>query len=362
MGILPARRADLLYCSWYSKSPSKSTRKGFAFLSIHHVRYRFFSMRDCCFILKVSGKATAILNHCDFIYFSVICHKFLFNFRSIFNSPCVWWWHTKCGMLAIPMSSLKKYRWLIFIFVIACLITGILWNVMESWRHIILVDILEIEFGVARDIIRAKTFVYIIGSLCAVPVILNGEFLIDIIGHPHVIVLTLLTFAIRFTGLSLDYLSPCNTFYEFLEPISYYLSWFGYLLIIRHYVPKKFLCGGSGVFIAVYFLLGRAIGFGFGASTDYELYNQSHIFLYYAVFTICIASLFFVVYHCLTCVGTEVSNEDLSRGDQPDGKSQGRVFHDERSKKGYFKYWNYAKWQKYFYRDILYVLYIVFVI
>lgn len=195
-------------------------------------------------------------------------------------------------------------------------------------------DLIESELGGER----AKTFVYIFGALCAVPVILNGEIIVDIIGHPHIIVLTLLTFAIRFTGLSLNYLSPCNTFYEFLEPLSYYLSWFGYLLIIRHYIPKKFLCGGSGIFIAVYFLLGRAIGFCFGASTDFEEYNQSQMFLFYAVFTVCAATLFFVVYHCLTYVRSEVNSDDLSRGDHPDGKSEERVFHDERSKKGYFRY------------------------
>lgn len=245
------------------------------------------------------------------------------------------------------MSSLKRYRWLIFSFVLACLITGVMWNVIESWRHIILVDIIENELlnrtiigdSIEDAEIKAKTFVYFLGALCALPVIWNGEILVDIFGHPHVIVLALLTFAIRFTGLSINYESPCNTFYEILEPLSFYLSWFGYLLIIRHYIPKKFLCGGTGIFIAVYFLLGRAIGFCFGASADLERDEVKKLFLLYGVIAVCTAALFFIVYHCLTFVRSECNNDDLSRGhDQPDGKSHGRVFHDERSKKGYFRY------------------------
>lgn len=219
-----------------------------------------------------------------------------------------------------------------------------MWNVMESWRHIILVDIIEHELidpSLIPHSIKAKTFVYFLGAICALPVVWNGEFIVDLFGHPHVIVLTLLTFAIRFTGLSVNFVSPCNTFYEIFEPLSFYLSWFGYLLIIRHYIPKKFLCSGTGVFIGLYFLLGRAIGFGFGLSADLSDKDQSNFFLFYAAIAVGTATLFFVVYHCLTFAGSECNNDDLSHGhDQLDRKSQGRrVFHDERSKKGYFRYW-----------------------
>lgn len=258
--------------------------------------------------------------------------------RSIFNSPSTWWWMNRCGMLSIPLSSLKRYRWLIFSFVIVCLFTGVVWNVIESYRHIILVDLIEREISAPNEV-KAKTFVYILGSLIAIPVIWNGEKIVDVIGHAYIIVLTLISFALRFSGLTYNYTSGYNTFYEMLDPFSFYLSWFSYVLIIRHFVPKKFLCSGSAIFISVYFLLGRGLGFAFGVSTEYEYFDQKMLFGMFAAITTFVAILFLSIYYCLTCSRSQVGNDDLTvERHYPDAKSQQRVFHDERSKKGYFRY------------------------
>lgn len=55
MDFLSTWRANIFNPSRRSESPLPS-EKWFAFLSIHHARYRFFGLRDCCFILKVSWR------------------------------------------------------------------------------------------------------------------------------------------------------------------------------------------------------------------------------------------------------------------------------------------------------------------
>jgi hypothetical protein len=219
-----------------------------------------------------------------------------------------------------------------------CFFSGIFWSVIESYRHIALIDIIENAI-VGDDDPKAKTFVYIFGALISIPLIWNGEIIVDITGHVFLIALTLISFAIRFIGLCYNYSSPLNTFYEFLDPLSFYLSWFGYLLIIRHFVSKKYLCSGSAIFIAVYFLLGRGLGFYFGVSTEFKYHEQHTMFTIFAGLAVLLTIIFLAIYFCLAITSSNISNDDLTKErNYPDAKSQQRVFHDERSKKGYFRY------------------------
>lgn len=48
-------------------------------------------------------------------------------------SPPEWWWHTRCGMLALPMSAIKRYGIETAALVIVLIIMGTFWSAMDSY-------------------------------------------------------------------------------------------------------------------------------------------------------------------------------------------------------------------------------------
>lgn len=275
-------------------------------------------------------------------------------FRKLPLTPSDWWWHTKCGMLAIPMSALKRYKWVIASIALTAFILGGLWHVQEAFRHIFSMDIIEYAITEATYW-RSKTFVYVIGALLAIPLIWNGEKVVDCLGHSNIFILAFVSFAMRFAGLYFDNESHWDTAYEVLEPISFYLAWLALLLFIRHLVPKKFLALGQGLLVILFFALGRALGFFFGVSvasepkhfktskisveTARELQNidLNNIHSVAASIACAAAIIYFIVYHLILLPRYRVPTNRLATNNESNVSPQ-RVFHDERSRKGYFRY------------------------
>lgn len=48
-------------------------------------------------------------------------------------SPPEWWWHTRSGMLALPMSAIKRYGSETAALVFVLVIMGILWSAMDTF-------------------------------------------------------------------------------------------------------------------------------------------------------------------------------------------------------------------------------------
>lgn len=276
----------------------------------------------------------------------------LFAFRKTPLTPSDWWWHTKCGMLAIPMSALKRYKWVIIAIALSAFILGGLWHVQEAFRHIFTIDLIEWE--VANGL-RSKTFVYVFGALIAIPLVWNGEKIVDCLGHTNIFILALVSFALRFAGLYYDSTSHWSTLYEILEPISFYLAWLAMLLFLRHVVPKKFLGIGQALLVILFFALGRAIGFFFGVSVASEprhlvalsvsdetarnltIIDLQNIHSIAAAIACASALIYFLVYHLILLPRYHVPTNRLATNNESNVSPQ-RVFHDERSRKGYFRY------------------------
>lgn len=257
-------------------------------------------------------------------------------------------------MLAIPMSALKRYKWVIFAITIVALTLGSLWHIIEPIRHIFSKDILEYEI-VGDGAWRSKTFVYIIGSFLAVPIIWNGEIVVDLIGHSNIFILAFVSFALRFAGLTYDPKSYVTSVFELLEPISFYVPWLALILFTRHLIPKRFLAVGQGLLVVLFFSLGRGIGFFYGTSIvaddRYNIYMYKNPDDYEKIETLdfqtihtvaatiaCIgALLYFTIYHCILIPCYRVSTNRLANNNDTSLSPQ-RVFHDERSRKGYFRY------------------------
>lgn len=252
------------------------------------------------------------------------------------------------------MSALKRYKWVITAIAITAFIIGSLWHVQEAFRHIFHIDIIE-EAIIEGAEWRAKTFVYIIGAILAIPLIWNGEKIVDCFGHSNIFILALVSFALRFTGLYYDNESSWSTLYEILEPISFYLAWLAFLLFIRHLVPKKFLALGQGLLVILFFALGRAIGFFFGVSVVSEprhlvvlniskevaqanqIIDLQNIHSIWASIACAAALIYFIIYHLILLPRYRVPTNRLATNNESNVSPQ-RVFHDERSRKGYFRY------------------------
>lgn len=252
------------------------------------------------------------------------------------------------------MSALKRYKWVIFAITIVALVIGGLWHIIEPIRHIFTQDIFEYEI-VGENLWRSKTFVYTIGSFLAIPLIWNGEIVVDLIGHSNIFILAFVSFALRFAGLYEDCRTYVTSAFELLEPISFYLPWLTLILFTRHLIPKKFLAVGQGLLVVLFFSLGRGLGFFFGTSIVADERDNTYIWQtpesnekaeqldFQTIHTVaatiaCVfALLYFTIYHCILIPCYRVSNNRLVNNNDSSISPQ-RVFHDERSRKGYFRY------------------------
>lgn len=48
-------------------------------------------------------------------------------------SPPEWWWHTRCGLLALPLSSVRKYGIEIIALGIVLFLLGVFWNAIDAF-------------------------------------------------------------------------------------------------------------------------------------------------------------------------------------------------------------------------------------
>lgn len=242
------------------------------------------------------------------------------------------------------MSALKRYKWVITAIAITAFIIGSLWHVQEAFRHIFHIDIIEEAITEGLEW-RSKTFVYVIGAVLSIPLIWNGEKIVDCFGHSNIFILALVSFALRFAGLYYDNESSWSTLYEILEPISLYLAWLAFLLFIRHLVPKKFLALGNGLLVILFFALGRAIGYFFGVSVvseprnldKFNISDLQYIHKFWASIACAAALIYFIIYHLILLPRYRVPTNLLATNNESNVSPQ-RVFHDERSRKGYFRY------------------------
>lgn len=251
------------------------------------------------------------------------------------------------------MSALKRYKWVITAIAVSAFLLGGFWHVQEAFRHIFTIDIFE-EAVIENHAWRSKTFVYVIGALLAIPLIWNGEKIVDCFGHSNIFILAFVSFALRFTGLYYNS-QEWTTLYEIFEPISFYLAWLALLLFIHHLVPKKFLALGHGLLVINFFALGRAIGFFFGVSVvteplhlvvlniseetgkGNEIIDLQSIHEVAAIIAVSVATIYFVIYHLILLPRYRVPTNRLVTNNESNVSPQ-RIFHDERAQKGYFRY------------------------
>lgn len=66
----------------------------------------------------------------------------IFN-KSIPLDPPEWWWHTKIGMMAIPLSAIRKYGPEIVALSIVAIVLGAFWSIIDTYQPSHLLDLNE---------------------------------------------------------------------------------------------------------------------------------------------------------------------------------------------------------------------------
>ncbi|KAK1130583.1 hypothetical protein K0M31_018708 [Melipona bicolor] len=257
-------------------------------------------------------------------------------------SPPEWWWHTRSGMLALPMSAIKRYGSETAALVIVLIIMGTFWSAMDSYLPLHLQKLGGDEFpiGVAMTVGAVPAFLFLWKS----------EHLVDYCGHSNLLITAFTVYIIRFTGLSLVAEPWWSLISEALEVFTLGIMWVTAILYLRHLVPRHLTVTAQALPVIAHFCVGRCVGAVIGA---YINVNGSDIvdslrFLYrcMAVAAAAVAALYFVLYHGILKPRCHAHTIQSSR--QPPTVVQAmngngnytplRVYHNGMGRKGQFRY------------------------
>lgn len=127
-------------------------------------------------------------------------------------SPPEWWWHTRCGLLAVPMSSIRKYGLEIAALAVVLLLLGIFWNGIDPYLPWFVLNI-RLHNGIKshynllyRHIIDMSGdgvnigLTITVGALPAVLFFIFIEKIVDYCGHTNLLIAAFAFYIIHYTG------------------------------------------------------------------------------------------------------------------------------------------------------------------
>ncbi|XP_063530497.1 uncharacterized protein LOC134741590 [Cydia strobilella] len=252
-----------------------------------------------------------------------------------------WWWHTSTGMLALPMNAVRRYgAETAAIFAVVTLL-GVLWSGIDSYLPWTVKDLngTETEMGLTVAI----------GALPAIPALWWAEALVDYVGHSNVFITAFTFYCLRYTGLAYSTDYTWIAVIEALEVFTMSLVWVTAVLYFRHLVPRKYTATGQALPVIAHFCIGRCIGAIVSGMVTMTPPLESARSLYRAlgVAALLAAAVYLALYHLLLaprCAAPPAPPPThLLQGLNRNGGSNGtysptRVYHEERSRKGHFRY------------------------
>lgn len=210
-------------------------------------------------------------------------------------SPPEWWWHTRSGMLALPMSAVKRYGSETAALIFVLLVMGTFWSAMDSYLplHLQRLGGDDLSIGVAMTVGAVPAFLFLWKS----------EHLVDYCGHSNLLITAFTVYIIRFTGLSLVSDPWWSLISEALEVFTLGIMWVTAILYLRHLVPRHLTVTAQALPVIAHFCVGRCLGAVIGAYINLgdEDLVQSLRFVYrcMAIAAAIVAGLYFVLYHGL---------------------------------------------------------------
>nr|XP_026491085.1 uncharacterized protein LOC113397135 [Vanessa tameamea]XP_026491086.1 uncharacterized protein LOC113397135 [Vanessa tameamea] len=252
-----------------------------------------------------------------------------------------WWWHTATGALALPLSAVRRYgAETAAVFAVVALL-GALWSAIDAYLPwtVAALNGTALEAGLTLTA----------GALPAVPALWWAEALVDYVGHSNVFITAFTFYCLRYTGLAYSESYSWVVVCELLEVFTLSLVWVTAMLYFRHLVPKKYTTTGQALPVIAHFCIGRCIGAIVSGlvSLEQPLESLRSVYRALGVTALLAAAVYLALYHLLLaprCAAPAVAPpHHLLQGLNANGGSNGnyspmRVYHEERSRKGHFRY------------------------
>lgn len=168
-------------------------------------------------------------------------------------TPPEWWWHTKIGMLAIPMSAIRKYGYEIIALFFISVLLGAFWAAVDAyqWWHV---------FELAKEALLSNEITglsLLVTGLLAIPLFWYAERIVDYCGHSNILIIAFSFYIIRFLGLAVVEDVWLILIFEALESLTLGLVWITLVLYMRYLVPRRLIATGQAIPVIGHFCLGK---------------------------------------------------------------------------------------------------------
>lgn len=254
-------------------------------------------------------------------------------------SPPEWWWHTRCGLLAMEMSAVRKYGLETAALGLVLLLLGVFWNGIDPYLpwHIISLS------GNALNVALTVT----VGAIPAVVFLIFIERIVDYCGHTNLLNAAFAFYIIHYVALSCIESPWLYLICGVLEIFTLHIVWVTAVLYLRHLIPRQFTVSGQALPVITHFCIGRIIGALLsGLAYPREEWNVSDVYEGFASAAAVIAIAYFLLYQLYLkpkCAAPFVELERPSPALIQNSNGNGaytplKVYHNSRAKKGQFKY------------------------
>ncbi|XP_055693493.1 uncharacterized protein LOC129795946 [Lutzomyia longipalpis] len=265
-------------------------------------------------------------------------------------SPPEWWWHTKSGMLAIPMSAIRKYAPETGALLFVTIVLGIFWSAIDSYQAWHIIELAG-EGITGSDLLVGLTLT--VGALPAIPVLWNAEKIVDFCGHSNILIGAFSVYILRYTGLAILDEPWWTLLMEAMEPVTLGLSWATIVMYMRHLMPRRLTATAQALPVIAYFCLGKSFGALLGlVKSGNTLASLQCVYRGMAIAAAIIAVVYFCLYHCLLaprCAAKTQPPPDTTVQSGANGAGNTspntngsytplRVYHQGRGRKGHFRY------------------------
>lgn len=156
-------------------------------------------------------------------------------------SPPEWWWHTKTGMLVVPMSAIRRYSPEIVVLTLVSILFGTFWSSIHSFLRWTFTDANAVCYS---------------GLILILVLFFNVDKFIEYCGHSNIFIGGLAIFVIRFTALTDVQCQWLTIVMETIEPAVIGLIWITIILYMRHAMPRKLTATGQALAVLAFFGLG----------------------------------------------------------------------------------------------------------
>lgn len=171
-------------------------------------------------------------------------------------TPPEWWWHTKLGMLAIPMSAIRKYAPEVYALGFVSIVLGMLWSAVDQYQWWHLFELATENEKAQSDVLTG--FTLLICALPAIPLLWYAEPIVDYCGHNYILIGAFCIYVVRFIGLSYITEPWVILWVESLEAATLGLTFVTFVLYMRHLVPRRFIATGQAIPVIGHFGLGKS--------------------------------------------------------------------------------------------------------